>query len=151
MSAAQVFLFANMIAVAGWLVLIVLGRKSSVPALVVGAILPLLFAVVYTGLLITHWSDMEGGFGTLAGVQTLFSNEWILLAGWVHYLAFDLFIGCWELRDARRHEIPYWAVIPALILTFLFGPVGLLTLFSDPNLQDWKAEHRTGFRNAPLR
>ena len=37
--------------------------------------------------------------------------------------------GCWEVRDARHHDIPHWAVIPSLILTFLFGPVGLLLYF----------------------
>jgi uncharacterized membrane protein YozB (DUF420 family) len=129
MTAAQVFSLANLIAAAGWLVLIVLGGKHWVRALVAGAILPLLFAVLYTGLVITHWSELEGGFGTLAGVQTLFSNKWILLAGWVHYLAFDLFVGSWEVRDALHHNIPHWAIIPSLILTFLFGPVGVLLYF----------------------
>src|SRR5262245_16909882 len=129
MTAAQVFSFANLITATGWLILIVLGRKSWVHGLVVGVILPLLLAVLYAGLLIAHWSDVHGGFGTLAGVQALFSNEWILLAGWVHYLAFDLFVGCWEMRDAQQYGIPYWAVIPSLVLTFLFGPVGLLIYF----------------------
>jgi hypothetical protein len=55
-----------------------------------------------------------------------FSNDWHLLAGWVHYLAFDLFIGSWQVRDAQKHRVPHLAVVPGLILTFLFGPVGLL-------------------------
>jgi len=60
------------------------------------------------------------------GVRMLFDNPWMLLAGWTHYLAFDLFIGGWEVRDAQRRGIPHLLVIPALVLTFLFGPVGLL-------------------------
>ena len=44
----------------------------------------------------------------------------------IHYLAFDLFIGCWVVRDARRHDISIVLIIPALVLTFMFGPVGLL-------------------------
>lgn len=51
---------------------------------------------------------------------------WLLLAGWVHYLAFDLFIGSWEVRDAQRHGLSHLLVVPCLALTFLFGPVGLL-------------------------
>ena len=129
MTAAHVFSFVNLLAAAGWLILIFLGPKYWARGLVIGAILPLLLAALYSALLITHWSDLQGGFGTLAGVQTLFSNEWILLAGWVHYLAFDLFIGCWEVRDARDQRIPHLAVIPSLILTFLFGPAGLLLYF----------------------
>lgn len=47
-------------------------------------------------------------------------------AGWTHYLAFDLFIGGWEVRDARQRGIPHLLVVPVLVLTFLVGPAGLL-------------------------
>jgi ABA4-like protein len=138
MTPEQVFSLANLIAVAAWLVLILLGRKYWVHAVVIGAIVPLLFAVLYTGLIIAHWAGAEGGFGTLAEVQALFSNEWLLLAGWVHYLAFDLFVGCWEVRDAQKHGIPHWAIVPNLILTFLFPPAGLLLYFVIRSLKDRK-------------
>ena len=59
-------------------------------------------------------------------MQKLFADPWILLAGWIHYLVFDLFIGAWEVRDAARLGIPHLLVVPCLVLTFLFGPVGLL-------------------------
>jgi hypothetical protein len=68
----------------------------------------------------------EGGFSSLSGVSTLFDNPWGLLAGWTHYLAFDLFIGGWEVRDAQRRGIPHLLVVPALVLTFFLGPSGLL-------------------------
>jgi len=73
--------------------------------------------------------EAEGDFFTLAGVQQLFANPWAALAGWLHYLAFDLFIGSWEVRNARRVGIPHWQVIPCLFLTFMLGPVGLLVYF----------------------
>src|SRR6266566_35749 len=68
----------------------------------------------------------------VTGVQTcalpilLFSNRWLVLAGWIHYLAFDLFVGSWEVRDARERGIPHLAVVPCLLLTFMFGPAGWL-------------------------
>ena len=62
-------------------------------------------------------------------VAKLFSNRWLLLAGWIHYLAFDLFIGAWEVRDAQDLGISHFIVIPCLLLTFLFGPAGLLLYF----------------------
>jgi hypothetical protein len=126
MNAELVFSIANTTALAGWLVLIFMGRHRWVNTFLTGAILPLLLSVLYTVLLVTHLREAEGGFDSLAGVQALFSNEWLLLAGWVHYLAFDLFVGSWEVRDAQLHRIPRWATIPCLILTFLFGPAGLL-------------------------
>jgi hypothetical protein len=126
MNAESVFSIANLIALAGWLVLIFMGRHRWVHAFVSAAILPLLLSILYTALLVTHWGETKGGFGSLAGVQVLFSNEWLLLAGWVHYLAFDLFVGSWEMRDGQRHRISHLVMIPCLILTFLFGPAGLL-------------------------
>jgi hypothetical protein len=73
-----------------------------------------------------QWARSDGGFESLEPVARLFANRWLLLAGWVHYLAFDLFVGSWEVRDARSHNIPHWLVLPCLFLTFLFGPAGWL-------------------------
>lgn len=130
MNAEQVFSVCNTLAVVGWLILAIAGRKKWAAALTTGVILPLLLAIVYLALLLGHWGESKGGFGTLSAVALLFSNPWILLAGWVHYLCFDLFIGSWQVRDAEAHGIPHLAVIPCLVLTFLFGPVGLLCYFA---------------------
>jgi len=129
MSAEQIFSICNNVALLGWIVLIVAGWKRWAAALATGAILPLLLAIVYSGLIVSHWGETPGGFGSLSAVAMLFSNHWLLLAGWVHYLAFDLFVGSWEIRDSQRLGISHWLVIPCLILTFLFGPVGLLVYF----------------------
>ena len=58
--------------------------------------------------------------------MALFTSPEIALAGWVHYLAFDLLVGAWEVRTARREAIPHLLVLPCLVLTFLFGPAGFL-------------------------
>jgi hypothetical protein len=129
MSAEQIFSLTNSLALLGWLLLVFAGRARWAASLVVGAVLPLLLAVVYSGLLIGHWGEGGGSFRTLAGVSTLFENHWLLLAGWVHYLAFDLFIGAWEVRNSKALGISHLIVVPCLALTFLFGPVGLLLYF----------------------
>jgi hypothetical protein len=129
MSAETVFRVCNLLASVSWLLLIILGWKRWVSGLITGVIVPLVLAVVYLALILSHWSEGQGSFNTLSGVAALFKNQWLLLAGWVHYLAFDLFIGNWQVRDALRQKIPHWAVIPCLVLTFLFGPIGLLLYF----------------------
>jgi hypothetical protein len=126
MTAEQVFVLSNATAIAGWLVLIIAGKSRWAAGLVSGAMLPLLFGFLYTDLIVAHWREADGGFLTLGQVQSLFSNQWLSLAGWVHYLAFDLFIGSWQVRDAQKHGIPHLATVPGLILTFIFGPIGLL-------------------------
>jgi hypothetical protein len=129
MTAEQLFSLTNSLALLGWLLLVFAGRVRWAASLVLGVVLPLLLAVVYTGLLVGHWGESGGNFQTLAGVSTLFENHWLLLAGWVHYLAFDLFIGAWEVRDSNALGISHWIVLPCLALTFLFGPAGLLLYF----------------------
>jgi Domain of unknown function (DUF4281) len=129
MTAENVFSICNMLALAGWLMLVFAGKNAKA-RLIAGVILPLLIAVVYAVLLALHGGESKGSFSSLAGVTALFSNPWLLLAGWIHYLAFDLFIGAWEVRDAQANAISHLLVIPCLLLTFLFGPVGLLLYFA---------------------
>ena len=86
---------------------------------------PLLLACLYVWLLGQGKPPDGASFSTLAGVGKLFEAPAALLAGWVHYLVFDLFTGAWEARDARALGISRWAVAPCLVLTFLLGPVGL--------------------------
>ena len=70
---------------------------------------------------------IEGGsFGSLDSLTLLFTSKQFVLVGWIHYLVFDLFVGAWEARDAARHGISRWVLVPCLLLTFLFGPSGLL-------------------------
>jgi len=63
--------------------------------------------------------------GSLQAVTTLFTVPELLLAGWIHFLAFDLFVGAWEVRDAQREGVHHLLVIPCLALTFMAGPAGL--------------------------
>ena len=125
MTAEQLFSILNLIAVAAWLPLVFLPRVRWTTT-VLPVVMPLLLAVIYLVLVAATLPWSEGGFSSLVGVKALFDNPWALLAGWTHYLAFDLFIGGWEVRDAQRRGIPHLLIVPALVLTFLLGPVGLL-------------------------
>jgi hypothetical protein len=119
-----------MLATAGWLLLVFLPRQRWTARLVCPVVIPLLIALLYLWLVATTFGRTQGGFGSLADVSRLFQNPWALLAGWIHYLAFDLFVGSWEVRDAQRVGVRHLFVVPCLALTFLFGPVGLLLYFA---------------------
>jgi hypothetical protein len=125
MTAEQIFSVLNVIALASWLALVCLPRVRWTTTVLPIAV-PSLLAVVYVVLIAIALPSSNGGFSSLAAVRALFDNRLALLAGWTHYLAFDLFIGGWELRDAQSRSIPHLLVVPPLILTFLFGPAGLL-------------------------
>jgi hypothetical protein len=129
MTPERLFSLCNFLALIGWLILILAGRMRWAARMVTGVVIPLVIAILYAYLIAAHWGERQGGFGTLDEVAALFSNRWLLLAGWIHYLAFDLFIGSWEVRDAQALGISHLIVIPCLVLTFMFGPVGLLLYF----------------------
>ncbi len=131
----QLFSICGGLAMLGWLLLIVLPRHR-IAHLVAAVGIPLVIALVYVFLIAQHFGSAEGGFGSLADVSRLFSNQGLLLAGWVHYLAFDLFIGAWEVRDSQRHRVAHALVVPCLILTFFLGPIGLLAYLV---LRTWRA------------
>ncbi|GGG47728.1 ABA4-like family protein [Hymenobacter glacieicola] len=123
------FSLANTVALLGWALLVVAPRWRLTQAVVLSGAIPLLLAAAYALLIGAHYLGphaAEGGFNSLAEVTALFRNPWGLLAGWVHYLCFDMSLGIWESLDARRRGVPHGLLVPCLLLTFLLGPVGLL-------------------------
>jgi len=126
MTANHVFSIVNPIALLSWLLLIALPRRRWVIDVVAGFAVPVLFAIVYTAIILTNFFGSAGGFSSLPDVALLFSNPWLLLAGWTHYLAFDLLVGTWEARDAGERGVSHLLLVPCLVLTFLFGPAGWL-------------------------
>lgn len=126
MTPEQVFSIVNPITMVGWIALVIFPGKRWVTSILTAVAIPVLFAIVYTAIVVATFYRTPGGFSTLADVATLFSSPWALLAGWVHYLAFDLLIGTWETRDAQQRGLPHLFLVPCLILTFLFGPAGWL-------------------------
>ncbi len=123
MTADTLFSITNTAALLMWILLAVLPRVRWVPRAATTTAAALL-AVTYVMLIATTPWPEGGGFGSLTQVGTLFSVPRILLAGWVHYLAFDLLVGSWEVRDAHERGIPHWLVLPCLFGTFMFGPAG---------------------------
>lgn len=126
MSPETVFLIAQPLALAGWVLLLFAPLMPKFTDAVAGHAIPVVLAVIYIAMLVAHMPDSEGGFASLPEVMKLFTVPGLAMAGWLHYLAFDLFIGGWEVRTARRERIPHWLVLPCLVLTLLAGPIGLL-------------------------
>jgi hypothetical protein len=120
------FQLTGPIAMLGWLALVLAPFAPRLTDAIAALAIPVLLSVVYTALILVHWSDAPGGFDSLANVMLLFTNPAVALAGWVHYLAFDLFVGAWITRTARAEGINHLLILPCLVLTFLFGPAGFL-------------------------
>ena len=142
MSLETIFSFCMLTAVIGWLAL---AAAPLSPKLLIRAarMICLVLALAYFIQLFTITQPVaNGSFSTLAGVTALFSVPGNVMLGWTHYLAFDLFVGSWEVDDARRLGIAHWAVVVPLGLTFMFGPVGLLTYALIRTIHLWRRHGR---------
>ena len=138
MDAELIFRIANSMALAGWLALLASPLAPRLAQAVSGLAIPLLLAVAYSGLIMAFWSSGQGGFDSLAHVAQLFQSRQLLLAGWVHYLAFDLFVGAWIAETGEPLEsLPSAAPAPqrfepgAVAQMFGTGPTGHGNAMSD--------------------
>jgi len=127
MSPDAIFLVCNYGVMPAWLLLLVAPGWDWTDRIVHRVWIPVFLGLVYAWALFTGPPPPEGaGFGSLAAVTLLFSSPGAVLAGWVHYLVFDLFIGAWQARDARRRGISHLWLAPCLVATLMVGPLGLL-------------------------
>ena len=104
MTASSLFSAFNMLAMAGWIIL-ALGvalKRDWLRDVVAGTYIPVAISAAYAILIVFFFAGAEGGFDTLENVQKLFTSPWAALAGWIHYLAFDLFMGARIARGMCR-------------------------------------------------
>ncbi len=120
------FSIGGSLAALGWLILILAPRRWAALNIVPAYIIPAILSIGYSTLILLYFGEGEGGFGTLAAVAALFETMPLLLAGWIHYLAFDLFVGAWIARRADAVGLHRILQAPILFATFMLGPLGLL-------------------------
>ncbi|MEW7280206.1 ABA4-like family protein [Aquimarina sp. 2201CG1-2-11] len=127
MTPAAVFSIANMITIPMWALMILLPKWKVTKFLMDYKVIPLLLSLIYA-IYILYAIYMGGmmDFGSLKSVMKLFTEESAVLAGWVHYLAFDLIVGMWILDQNKKYKIHSLLMAPCLFATFMFGPIGFL-------------------------
>ncbi|MEZ0538252.1 ABA4-like family protein [Fibrella arboris] len=130
MSYESAFSLANALVFPQWLLMLTAPRWHVTQWLTRTLLIPALLAILYAYYLFTSTGGTLDfmSFATLKGVMTLFEQggEGVLLAGWIHYLAFDLVAGCWILRDAQQYTIAHGWLVPCLLFCFMLGPLGML-------------------------
>ena len=122
----KIFIVCNSIVLIPWLLMIFAPNWSFTKAVIQSYSFPIGLACVYGFYLAISFGKSPGNFFSLIGLERLFRNRQVLLAAWIHYLVFDLFVGSWELADAAKYSISHWILAPCLLLTLLFGPIGFL-------------------------
>lgn len=126
MTPEQMFQVCNTLALGAWIALVALPRWAVITGAVRWGVITSI-SVLYGVLIAVYFFRVEGGgFFDLAAVQTLFTDPHVALAGWIHYLAFDLFVGLWIAARADEIGLNRMVQAPILIATFMFGPFGFL-------------------------
>ena len=124
-----IFVASYAVVAPAWLLLMLAPGHRVTDVVNRSAMASLVVAILYLVLTLVHIGDAEGSFWSLDGVTQLFAHRHVVLIGWIHYLCFDLFVGGWIARDARRIRVPHWLVLPCLFFTLMLGPIGLLMYF----------------------
>lgn len=120
------FSASSTLALVSWVVLVLAPRPAWLLALLRHGVVAAL-SVLYVSLMARFFFGVEGGgYDSIAQVRALFMSDPVLVAGWVHYLAFDLLVGTWIAERADALGVSRWLQAPVLVLTFLFGPLGWL-------------------------
>ena len=120
------FSIASTAAMIGWVLLILGPRRFAWFNMIPLWIIPGGLSAVYATLIFSRFSAAGGGFDSLENVMILMSSQWVMLAGWVHFLAFDLFVGAFMAARMDRVGVGRLVQAPILGTIFMLGPLGFL-------------------------
>jgi len=122
------YLVVMIVAIIGWLSLILFPRHPWANFWFAGLVVPLLLSLLYMYLLVTYWFRPPAlsftQFFSLEGVSTQFGNRGLLLVAWINLIAMDLVVGAWFARKAAQIRMPKVYLLPCLVLTFVFAGFG---------------------------
>jgi hypothetical protein len=129
MSYDSLFKITTSLALFSWILLLVIPFRPITNRILIGVSVTLL-CIVYAVLVYSMLQPTDfAKFNSLDGIISLLSSRGAALAGWIHYLAFDLMAGLFIASNAAKHGIGHTWLVPCLILTLMLGPVGLLLYF----------------------
>lgn len=130
MTPEEIFKLSNSIALFTWIALLMFPFQQKLHRAIIGIIVTA-FCMLYAGMILPAFSlKLLDSFSTLQGVMQLFTSEEAVLAGWIHYLVFDLMTGLYIANNAMKYGIHRLLLLPCLFFTFMLGPIGLLLYFA---------------------
>jgi hypothetical protein len=128
MTSETLFTIANISVLPFWLLMIFAPRTSWALRIIRSPWISITPVMIYGALIVPFLAQMGPGlinaFGTLNGVMGLLSTPQGALAGWAHFLAFDLLVGRLAYLDAHERGISALVMAPVLLLIFMLGPLG---------------------------
>ncbi|MAU01075.1 MAG: hypothetical protein CL608_28350 [Anaerolineaceae bacterium] len=128
MNLETLFSFSSLLVMPFWLLLIFLPRWRVTERVMAGPWVAAPAALLYAGLVLPNFVEIFTAVSnpTLSGITALLGDPTGATIAWVHFLAFDLFVGRWVYLDGRARNISAWFISPILFFVLMLGPVGFL-------------------------
>ena len=125
------YMWINLGVIPFWFILIIF-PQSHLSRYVVTTIFPfLLLSGVYIYILYRSFTigyDFDANFSLYLGLvelSRLFEDNLYLTLFWTHFVAINLFVGGWIVKDSQKYFINKVLMAVPLIITYLIGPIGL--------------------------
>ena len=125
------YMWINLGVLPFWFILIVF-PQSHLSRIFVTSIFPFFILggvyifILYKSYLIGY--DFDGNFSLYLGLNELsrlFEDHLYIMILWTHFIAINLFIGGWIVKDSQKFSINKVLMAVPLIVTYLIGPIGL--------------------------
>lgn len=125
---STLFELSSLLVLPMWLLMILLPGWSVTRRLIASPLVAVPPALLYAVLVLPRLGAVLPAVSspTLTGVAALLGTPEGATIAWVHFLAFDLFVGRWVYLDSRERGVSPWLAGPVLLLTLMLGPLGLL-------------------------
>jgi hypothetical protein len=125
------FQVSNLYIMPFWLLMIFLPLWRGTQRIMASVWVLVPIALAYAVALVAVLAGNPGAAGDIANpsqgaIAALLGTPEGATVGWLHFLAFDLFVGRWVYLDSRKRAISAWFVSPALFFVLMSGPVGFL-------------------------
>ena len=111
-----------------WMLLLFFPKQSITQKVIAYPWVPLVIAFGYIYFMGMTSGTFSADFTSLNGLTKMFqnANPQGVAAGWLHYLAFDFWVGCWMLKNSQEKGVKHlWMLVP-MLFTFMLGPVGMI-------------------------
>ena len=111
-----------------WMLLLFFPEQSITQKVTAYPWVPLVIAFGYIYFIGMTSGTFSSDFTSLNGLTEMFqnANPQGVAAGWLHYLAFDFWVGCWMLKNSQEKGVKHlWMLVP-MLFTFMLGPVGII-------------------------
>jgi hypothetical protein len=124
----EIFQLSNLLVMPWWALMIFAPQWIRTKQIVSSSLMFIPIALLYSVLVLPQFIALlpELANPQLANISALLSTPSGATVAWIHFLAFDLFVGRWIYHDSNNVAVTRWIQSLCLLATFMAGPFGLL-------------------------